>query len=60
MGEEGPSTPQNEESAWAELVPAELLEVLGKAEITRQNQIHELINEERKFVRDIELLRTVR
>jgi hypothetical protein len=55
-----PAIPQNEELAWAELVPQELLDVLDRGEITRQNQIHELINEERKFVRDIELLRTVR
>lgn len=51
---------QGEESAWAETVEPELLQLLGKKEVERQNQIHELITGEATYVRDIELLRTVR
>lgn len=45
---------------WAATVPSELLEIIGKQEVARQNEINELINGELEYVHDIDVMRTVR
>ncbi|GJJ08649.1 hypothetical protein Clacol_002868 [Clathrus columnatus] len=44
---------------WHRLVPKEALESLPKAEVIRQSAIFELINGERNYVRDLELVQEI-
>lgn len=45
---------------WHRLVPKEAIESLPKAEVIRQSAIFELINGERNYVHDLELVQEVR
>lgn len=42
--------------AWVETVPAELVATLPRREIERQNAIHEMIQKEESFLKDLQLL----
>lgn len=44
---------------WHRLVPKEAIESLPKTEVIRQSAIFELINGERNYVRDLELVQEV-
>jgi hypothetical protein len=46
--------------AWAETASPELLKVLSKAEISRQNDIHSIIQLEVEYLTDLKMLDKVR
>lgn len=44
--------------AWVELVPPELVQSLPRKEVERQNALHEMVQKEESFLRDLQLIDT--